>query len=209
MDFKEYLVSKGVTEEQASEIVGGMPEEEFYLSSEEKLDERYAKLKEQKEQLEEELSETNSTFKELKENHADVEELQKTIADHETKVEELEQEKADQAKEFALKTALNDVGALDVEYFADKLKSDVELDEEGTLTGFDDVIKDYQTKHPALFKAADKSDKKNKGGFRVLGNDLDGGERTPNMTREEINKIDNPEERIKAIQENKDLYKKG
>lgn len=156
-----------------------------------------------------ELKEAQDTLDDLKKNHEGVEELQTTIEDYETKVEELEQEKIDQATKFALKTALTDVGAVDVDYFADKLIGDVELDEEGNLTAFEDKIKDYQTKHPALFKKADENDSKNKGGFRVLGNDLEGGERTPNMTKEDINKIDNPEKRIKAIQENKDLYRKG
>jgi hypothetical protein len=32
MTFKEYLISKGLTEEQATTIVEGMPESKFYLS---------------------------------------------------------------------------------------------------------------------------------------------------------------------------------
>ena len=62
MEFKEFLISKGVTEEQATEIVGGMPEQKFYLSSEEKLDERYTKLKQQKEDVDTLLETANTTI---------------------------------------------------------------------------------------------------------------------------------------------------
>ena len=151
-----------------------------------------------------ELKDAQDTLKDLKENHADVEELQKSIEDYETKVEELEQEKLDQAKEFALKTALTDVGAVDVEYFADKLKNDVELDEEGNLTGFDEQIKDYQTKHPRLFVSSDDNDKKaDKGGFSILDNALDGGDPAPKLTKREIyEKYPNDKEkRIELLQE--------
>lgn len=151
-----------------------------------------------------ELKDAQDTLKDLKENHADVEELQKSIGDYETKVKELEQEKLDQAKEFALKTALTDVGAIDVEYFADKLKADVELDEEGNLTGFDEKIKDYQTKHPALFEKADAGDKKtDNDGFNILDNKLDGGDPAPKLTKREIyEKYPNDKEkRIKLLGE--------
>jgi chromosome segregation ATPase len=67
MTFKEYLISKGLTEEQATTIVEGMPESKFYLSSEEKADERYAKVKSQKEQLEEQLATNQSELNSLKE----------------------------------------------------------------------------------------------------------------------------------------------
>lgn len=151
-----------------------------------------------------ELKDAQDTLKDLKENHADVEELQRSIGDYETKVKELEQEKLDQAKEFALKTALTDVGAIDVEYFADKLKADVELDEEGNLTGFDEKIKDYQTKHPVLFEKADAGDKKtDNDGFNILDNKLDGGDPAPKLTKREIyEKYPNDKEkRIKLLGE--------
>lgn len=151
-----------------------------------------------------ELKDAQDTLKDLKENHADVEELQKSIEDYETKVEELEQEKLDQAKEFALKTALADVGAVDIEYFADKLKTDIELDEEGNLTGFDEKIKDYQTKHPALFEKADADGKKtDKDGFIIHDNKLDGGDPSPKLTKRDIyEKYPNDKEkRIELLQE--------
>lgn len=154
-----------------------------------------------------ELKTANETLDELKNNHKDVEALQKSIDDYESKVEQLEQEKADQAKSFALKSALTEAGAEDVDYFADKLSKDIELDEEGKLKGFEEKIKEYQTKHPKLFKTSEnKQDEDDKSGFKLHDTGLDGGSTPPKLTKDEINKIQDPDERLEAIQNNMNLY---
>lgn len=149
-----------------------------------------------------ELSEAQGTLNDLKEKHTDVEELQSSIEEYENKVEQLEQEKADQAKSFALKTALSDVGAVDVDYFADKLKDDVELDEDGNLKDFDDKIKDYQTKHPALFKKPESEESKDdNNGFQIQDNKLDNGTDQPLSMKDIYKQYPNDKEkRIELIQ---------
>lgn len=153
-----------------------------------------------------ELKTANETLDDLKKNHKDVETLQASITDYEAKVTQLEEEKADQAKEFALKAALTTAGAIDVDYFTDKLKTDVELDADGNLTGFDEKIKNYQTKHPKLFETADNTTKTDENGFVIHDNGLNKGG-SSNTTKEKILAIENTEERQKAIKENMNLFR--
>ena len=102
MEFKEYLISKGVTEEQAAEIVGGMPEKEFHLTKEEKLDERYAKLKQQKEDVDTQLETANTTIEDLKNSNKSNEDLQTKVTEYEGQIETLKEQSADIQKQSAI-----------------------------------------------------------------------------------------------------------
>lgn len=51
MKFKTFLLSKGLSDEQARDIIGAMAKNHFYLVKEEYLDIRYQKLKHQKKML--------------------------------------------------------------------------------------------------------------------------------------------------------------
>lgn len=151
----------------------------------------------------EELKQANDTLDTLKKDHKGVEDLQKTISEHEGTIEKLQAEKADQAKEFALKTAFTTAGAKDVDYFVDKLKTESELSEDGSLKGIEDKIKEFQTQRPYLFETADNKDKKpGDDGFRIQDTSLDSGSPTPALTKKEIyEKYPNDKEkRIELIQ---------
>ena len=116
MDFKQYLVSKGLTDEQATAVVEGMPAEKLYLASEEKLDERYDKVKQQKEQLEEQLQANQTELDALKESSKGNEDLTKQLNElqetfNKTK-EESEAKIAQQEKDFAIKLALKEANPL-------------------------------------------------------------------------------------------------
>lgn len=151
----------------------------------------------------EELKQANDTLDTLKKQHKGVEDLQETISEHEGTIEKLQAEKADQAKEFALKTVFTTAGAKDVDYFVDKLKAETELGEDGNLKGIEDKIKEFQTQRPYLFEAADNKDKKpGDNGFRIQDNSLDSGSPTPALTKKEIyEKYPNDKEkRIELIQ---------
>lgn len=90
MDLKEFLKSQGLSDEQINKILSGMKENKIYTTTEENMDIRYPKLKEQKEQLEADLKEANKILKDLKKNNADIEELQTKISEHEAKMKDLE-----------------------------------------------------------------------------------------------------------------------
>ncbi|MGL4697123.1 phage scaffolding protein [Enterococcus larvae] len=117
MKFKEYLVSKGLTDEQATAVVDGMPEQKFYLASEEKLDERYDKLKQQKEQLDEQLTSNQTELNSLKESAKGNEELTQQLSELQSKFDESEKNSkvalAEKEKDFAIQLALKEANALD------------------------------------------------------------------------------------------------
>lgn len=155
MEFKQYLVSKGVTEEQAAEIVDGMAEEKFYLSSEENIDERYGKLKQQKEDLDTQLETSNTTIKDLKKSNQTNEELQTKISEYEGKIETLEQESADIQKQSAIELALVKNGARNPKAVQALLDAEkVELTDDG-VKGLEEQLEVLKESDAYLFQAKD------------------------------------------------------
>lgn len=159
MDFKEYLVSTGITEEQATTIVSGMPEKKFYLASEEKLDERYSKLKDQKEQLDEQLKTNQTELDGLKESAKGNEELTKQLSDLQAKFDE--SEKASQAaiaekeKDFAIQLALKEANALDESIVLGLLDKDtIKVTDEG-LKGLSEQLDGLKESKSFLFREID------------------------------------------------------
>lgn len=155
MTFKEYLVSKGLTEEQATAVTDGMPEGKFYLAGEEKLDERYAKLKGQKEGLEAQLSTIQGELDTLKETSKGNEELTKQLADVQAALDntkaESEQKLNEQQKDFAIKLALKDSKTLDEDILLGLLdKEAINVTDDG-LKGLKDQLERIQGEKPFLF----------------------------------------------------------
>ena len=193
MSFKEYLVSTGVSEEQAQQIVDGMPEKDFHLASEEHLDVRFDKMKRKAEELEADLKTANETLTTLRDENKDVKTLQEKIDDYEQSIQQLESERADERKTFALKEALTKEGVSDVDYMLYKL-GEVDTDEEGNIVDLDNKLKDLKESNPTFFTDTTET-KADASGFTVLDNKLPPGQ-TPKihtfqemntMTAEEIN----------------------
>lgn len=173
MDFKEYLISVGLTEEQAAKVVEGMPANKFHLAAEENLDIRYSKLKEQKEQVEADLTNANKLVNDLKKNYKDVEDLQKQITDYEGKVTELEKERAQERKTYALKERLAKEGVQDIDYMLYKL-GDVEVDKDGNIVDLDNKVKALKEANPTFFQASEPQTK-SPAGYQVIDNGLPQG----------------------------------
>lgn len=156
MDFKAYLVSKGVTEEQATAIVAGMPAEKLYLASEEKLDERYEKVKGQKEQLEEQLKANQAELDTLKEASKGNEDLTKQLNDLQEKFnqtkEESETKLAQQEKDFAIKLALKEANPLDDSIVMSLLDKDTIKVTDGKLQGFTEQLEPLKESKGFLFQ---------------------------------------------------------
>lgn len=156
MDFKQYLVSKGLTDEQATAIVDGMPAEKLYLASEEKLDERYDKLKGQKEQLEEQLQANQTELDTLKEASKGNEDLTKQLNElqetfNKTK-EESETKISQQEKDFAIKLALKEANPLDDGIVMGLLDKDTIKVTDGKLQGFAEQLETIKENKGFLFK---------------------------------------------------------
>lgn len=158
MDFKEFLISKGVTEEQATDIVGGMPENKFYLASEEKLDERYEKLKTQKEDVDNQLKTAQATIEDLKKSNKSNEDLQTKVTKYESEIETLKTESIANQKQAAIDLALVKNGAKNPKAVNALLDSEkVELTDEG-IKGLDEQLEALKESDAYLFQTEEDDD---------------------------------------------------
>ncbi len=194
MNFKEYLISVGLTEEQATKVEQDMPANKFYLATEENLDTRYTKLKEQKEQLENDLATANKLVGDLKKTNKDAEELQNKITEYEQQVQQLETERAEERKTYAVKEALQGAGGKDIDYLMFKL-GDLELDKDGKVKDLDNKIKGLKEATPSFFESKEATPPADNKGYQVIDTKLDQGKQATiysmdqlrTMTPEEIN----------------------
>ena len=177
MTFKEYLISTGLTEEQATKVEQGMPAQKLYLASEENLDTRYTKLKEQKEQLENDLNAANKLVGDLKKTNKDAEELQQKITDYEAKVQQLETERSEERKTYAIKEALQKEGVSDVEYMMFKLGK-LEVDKDGNIVDLDNKVKALKETNPTFFASEAENNEPVAPGYQVVDSKLESGRNT-------------------------------
>lgn len=173
MTFKEYLISTGLTEEQATKVEQGMPEQNLYIANEENLDTRYSKLKEQKEQLESDLTTANKLVDDLKKSNKDTEDLQTKIDEYKTEMDQLKSDRAEEQKQYAVKEALTKEGVKDIDYMLYKL-GEVETDKEGNIVDLDNKVKALKESNPSFFGSDDKPANE-PAGYQVVDNGLDEG----------------------------------
>ncbi|MEG0303914.1 phage scaffolding protein [Gordonibacter sp.] len=165
MTFEEYLKSKGLTEEQIADIVGGMKENKLYLSAEENIDERYGKLKGQHDEASGKLTAAEELIKQLQPQAKGNEELQGKIADYEQQVKDAEERAAKAERDASAKVALLANGALpeDVDYLMYRIEqgdAEVKIGEDGKLSGMDEAVKSLKTACPKNFSTGgDAGDK--------------------------------------------------
>ena len=159
MTFKEYLISKGLTEEQAQVVLDGMGENKFFLASEEKMDERYPKIKAENEQLKGQLETNQKELETLKKSAEGNEELTKQLTDLQAAFDnskaESETALKEQQKEFAIKLALKDSGTLDENIIMGLLNKDIINITDDGLMGLKDQIEKIQGEKPFLFQKAE------------------------------------------------------
>lgn len=154
-----------------------------------------------------ELDTANGLIADLKKANKGNEDLQTKIADYETQIGQLQDELKQTQLDSAIKVALLEAKAMDIDYMTFKLreKGEITLDENGKIKGWDDKIAALKTQFPTQFEtASDGGD-----GYQVLDpNRLekgDGGETTP--TKDEFRAM-TYEQRVALKQKNEELYKK-
>lgn len=158
MDFKAFLLEQGISEEQATAVIDGMAENKFFLTGEEKLDERYEKLKQQKAELQNDLAAANTLVDDLKKSSKDSQGLQDKISSYKTQIEELNQQREQDRKDSAIEMALKENKAKNtkaIKALVDLEK--VQLSENG-LEGLDDQLKKIKETDAYLFDQKEKSE---------------------------------------------------
>lgn len=193
--FKEYLISIGVAEEQATKVVSGMPAQKFYLASEEHLDDRYAKLKEQKDQMDADITAKDKLVADLQKTVSDNADAVTKIDEYKTAADAAQAKQSEIEKTYAVKSALTESGAKDIDYAIFKLGGveKLELNKDGSVKGLDNQVKSLKEASPDLFQAGQQDDK-NKNGYKTMDNKLDGDDKnTTTLTMAEVKNMSTDE----------------
>lgn len=202
MTLQEILKSQGLSEEQTQKIIGEMKQNKIFTASEENLDIRYGKLKTDFDNLTKQHGESTALIEQMKKDSAGNDTLQDKIKDYEGKIAALEQDLQKVRVDAALKVALLEARALDVDYltFKVKEKGEIVLSDDGKIKGIDDTIAALKTQYPIHFS----SDAKKKIDEHKLP-DGDSDDRH-GITREQFDKM-GYQERLKLFNEHPDIYK--
>lgn len=204
MDFNE-LLKKFVEEDKINQLLEEMKGNKFFLASEENLDTRYSKLKEDHESLKGQHNEANKLIEQLKTSNAGNEDLQNKVSDYESKMAQLEAENNQLKIDNAIKVELlaNKAKSEDLDYLMFRIKqneTEIKLDENGKLKGFDNVLTEIKTSCASQFEVEGKK----KVDLNNLPN-VDGDNMT--ISKEEFNKM-SYNDKNKLYQDDPETYKK-
>lgn len=160
MKLEEILKAKGLEDDVIKDIIGEMKTNKIFTAGEENLDIRYGKLKTEFENLTNQHGESTKLIEDLQKQTKGNEALQTQIAEWKAKAEESEKARIEAEKENALKIALLEAKATDVDYltFKFKEKGEIELDESGKIKGLDDKIAGLKTQFPNQFESSANKD---------------------------------------------------
>lgn len=166
MTINEILKAKGIDDKTIQAILDDMKANKVFTASEENLDIRYGKLKEQHEETDKQLKEALATIEQYKQSSGDAEGLQAklTAAVAENAKLKAELTEAQVTGESQLKLLAEGVNPDDMDYVLFKLKAMGELkqDENGKVKDLDDKIAALKTKLPNQFAAKKKTVIENK-----------------------------------------------
>ena len=156
MTLQEILKSQGLNDEQIESVVGEMKQNKIFTSGEENLDIRYNKLKGEHDSKIEELTKANQLIDELKKSNKGNEDLQSKISEYETTIADLNAKLEATQIQSAVKVALLENKAMDIDYLTFKLKEkgELKLDKDGKIKGIDDMITGLKTQFPNQFETS-------------------------------------------------------
>lgn len=158
--FKELLKNAGVTDIDG--FLNQMKENKIHLSAEENIDVRYGKLKTDHDSVKKQLEEANKAIEALKASQTTSEADKATIAKYETTVNDLTEQLKKTQLDSAIKIALLNSKAKDVDYLTFKLREngELELDEKGNIKGIDEKLAGLKTQFPNQFEGGTNNDDK-------------------------------------------------
>jgi len=203
MNLNEILKAKNIGEEVIKSILEDMKANNIFTASEENLDVRYGKLKNQHETASAQLKEANELIATMKKSTEGQEDLQKKVADYETQIATLQAQLEETQIDADVHVELLAAGVKpdDIDYVMFKLKAKGKLErgEDGKIKDMDDKIAALKTQLPAQFTGESKKNiLENK-----LPNEHDNGDA---ITKESLLKKPYAE-RMKIFNENPEAYK--
>lgn len=203
MNLNEILKAQSIDEEVIKSILEAMKENNIFTASEENMDVRYGKLKNQHDTASKQLKEANELIATLKQSTEGQEDLQKKVTDYETQIATLQAQLEETQIDADVHVELLAAGVKpdDIDYVMFKLKAKGKLErgEDGKIKDMDDKIAALKTQLPAQFTGESKKNiLENK-----LPNEHDTGDA---ITRETLLKKPYAE-RMKIFNENPEAYK--
>ena len=158
MTLQEILKAKGLDDAAVESVIGEMKQNKIFTASEENLDVRYGKLKGDFDALTKQHGESTTLIEQLKKDSKGNEALQGKITVYEGKIQQMEKELQQTKVDAALKVALLEAGATDVDYLTFKIKEkgEVTLGDDGKIKGIDDTIAAQKTQFPQHFSSTSK-----------------------------------------------------
>lgn len=201
MKFEEILKAQELTDEQIAGVIGAMKENSIYTAGEENLDIRYGKLKGDHKTVTDQLTEANKLIETMKKDGATAESLKSQIGDYEQKIAELTAENLRIQTDSALKVALLEADADDIDYLTFKIreKGEITMGEDGKITGLSDTIDALKTQFPNHFKGGEA-------GKKIEENKLQRGEDTKKVTPEQFKQM-GYNQRNELFKNDPELYK--
>ena len=146
------------------------------------------------------------TLESLKKGKVDADAIQQKLTDAERLLTESKAREAEVLKKYALRDALRGAKAVDVDYMAfkigEKLKDEgksLELDENESIKGWDDLLSGLKTQYPNQFETAGNSTKVDANPLRK------GDDNKPGVTKEEFARM-GYQSRLKLKQEQPEVY---
>ena len=198
MNLKEIMLANGIDNAVIDKIASEMKANKIYTASEENLDIRYGKLKNEYTALTQQATDLQSQiaqFEQLKvQLTSQTEEANKKIA-------EMQSENAKIKADYALERALMEAKVQDVDYMKFKIKEKhpdgFKLDENGKIESINTVIDDLKVQFPNQFAKTEKKIEEKK----LEKSDNDNG----GISSEQFSKM-NYHERAKLFKENPEQY---
>ena len=203
MNLTEIMKAKGISDDIITAVLNDMKTNKIFTSSEENLDIRYKKLKDEHDTVVKERDEGKTLIETLQKSNKGNEGLQNQVTEYQTKMEQLQAELQQTRIDSAINVGLLAAGVKpdDVDYITFKLKAkgDIELDDQGAIKGWDDKVAGLKTQFPANFTSASSK--------KYEEHKLDTGDGSGDaITRESLLKKPYAE-RMRIFNENPEAYK--
>lgn len=202
MTIAEILKAKGISDELVQAVLDDMKTNKIFTASEENLDVRYGKLKNDHETVVKERDTALGTIAELQKAAKGNAEQQKIIEENNTTIQQLRAQLEETQIDADMHVALLAEGVKpdDIDYVMYKLKAKGKLErgEDGKIRDMDDKIAALKTQLPSQFTGEKKKN--------ILENKLpenDPGEKT--VTKEDFNRM-GYNAKVELRQQNPELY---
>ena len=198
MNLKEIMLANGIDNAVIDKIASEMKANKIYTASEENLDIRYGKLKNEHTALTQQTSDLQAQVAQFEQLKA---QLMAQADEANRKIAEMQSENAKIKTDYALERALMEAKVQDVDYLKYKLKEKhpdgFKLDANGKIESINTVIDDLKVQFPNQFVKTEKKIEEKK----LEKSDNDNG----GISSEQFSKM-NYHERAKLFKENPEQY---